>query len=97
MKYLVSVEESIKDILLTPLGSRVMLPEYGSRLFELVDRRVDDSFRADLAYFVIDAVSRWEKRVKIDKVVLKSFNDGKFNFTLVLKDNIKLEMKIWLI
>lgn len=94
MKYLVSVEESIKDILLTPLGSRVMLPEYGSRLFELVDRRVDDSFRADLAYFVIDAVSRWEKRVKIDKVVLKSFNDGKFNFTLVLKDNTKLEMKI---
>lgn len=94
MKYLVSVEESIKDILLTPLGSRVMLPEYGSRLFELIDRRVDDSFRADLAYFVIDAVSRWEKRVKIDKVVLKSFNDGKFNFTLVLKDGAKLEMNI---
>ena len=49
MGYLTTIEESIKDILLTPLGSRVMLPEYGSRLFELIDRRVDDEFRADLA------------------------------------------------
>ncbi|WP_170000657.1 GPW/gp25 family protein, partial [Campylobacter sp. RM9328] len=53
MKYLASINESIKDILLTPLGSRVMLPDYGSRLFELIDRRVDDSFRADLACYVI--------------------------------------------
>lgn len=94
MKYLVSIEESIKDILLTPLGSRVMLPEYGSRLYELVDKRVDNEFKALLAYYVIDAISKWEKRVKIDKVVLKSFNDGNFNFILVLKDGTKLEMKI---
>ncbi|EOI9748443.1 baseplate assembly protein, partial [Campylobacter jejuni] len=26
MKYLTSIEESIKDILITPLGSRVMRP-----------------------------------------------------------------------
>ncbi|EAJ4185498.1 baseplate assembly protein, partial [Campylobacter coli] len=30
MSYMVSVEESIKDILITSLGSRVMRPEYGS-------------------------------------------------------------------
>ncbi|MDY6120432.1 MAG: GPW/gp25 family protein [Campylobacter sputorum] len=85
MRFLTSIEESIKDILLTPLGSRVMLPEYGSRLFELVDRRVDDSFRADLAYFVIDAVSRWEKRVKVDKVKLNSLVNHSLDFTIYLK------------
>ncbi len=53
MKYLVSVEDSIRDILSTPIGSRVMLPEYGSRLFELIDRRGNDEVRADLSYFVI--------------------------------------------
>ncbi|MGB2553928.1 GPW/gp25 family protein, partial [Campylobacter sp. MOP51] len=51
-KFLISVEDSIKDILLTPLGSRVMLPEYGSRLYELIDRKIDDEFRADLACYV---------------------------------------------
>lgn len=51
-KYLSDIKSSIKDILLAPLGSRVMLPEYGSRIFELIDRRVDDEFRADLAWYV---------------------------------------------
>ncbi|EAI3737908.1 baseplate assembly protein, partial [Campylobacter jejuni] len=37
MNYMVSIEESIKDILITPLGSRVMRPEYGSLLYTLID------------------------------------------------------------
>lgn len=86
MRYLVSIEESIKDILLTPLGSRVMLPNYGSRLFELIDRRVDDEFRADLTWYVIEAVERWEKRVKIDSVKLKSKSGEKLSFTIILRD-----------
>lgn len=93
MRYLVSIEESIKDILLTPLGSRVMLPNYGSRLFELVDRRVDDSFRADLAWYVIEAVGRWEKRVKIQKVKLNEFFNKNLSFTLFLDDNTKVDIR----
>ena len=94
MGYLTTIEESIKDILLTPLGSRVMLPEYGSHLFELIDRRVDDEFRADLACYVIEAVERWEKRVKIDEVKLISLNDHKLNFNIVLisGDEIGIEL-----
>lgn len=93
MRYLVSIEESIKDILLTPLGSRVMLPNYGSRLFELVDRRVDDSFRADLAWYVIEAVGRWEKRVKIQKVKLNEFFNKNLSFTIFLDDNTKVDIR----
>lgn len=93
MRYLVSIEESIKDILLTPLGSRVMLPNYGSRLFELVDRRVDDSFRADLAWYVIEAVGRWEKRVKIQKVKLNEFFNKNLSFTLFLDDNTEVDIR----
>lgn len=93
MRYLVSVEESIKDILLTPLGSRVMLPNYGSRLFELIDRRVDDSFRADLAWYVIEAVGRWEKRVKIQKVRLNEFFNKSLSFTIFLDDNRRVDIR----
>lgn len=93
MRYLVSIEESIKDILLTPLGSRVMLPNYGSRLFELVDRRVDDSFRADLAWYVIEAVGRWEKRVKIQKVKLNEFFNKNLSFTIFLDDNRRVDIR----
>ncbi|AQW85486.1 phage baseplate assembly protein W [Campylobacter pinnipediorum subsp. caledonicus] len=84
MKHLASIEESIKDILLTPLGARVMLPEYGSKIYELVDKKVDDVFRADLACYVIEAVEKWEKRVKIDEVRLVSAKDYKLSFKIML-------------
>mgnify|MGYP000876211743 FL=1 len=94
MKYLVSVEDSIRDILSTPIGSRVMLPEYGSRLFELIDRRINDEFRADLSYFVIEAVQRWEKREQIDEVKLVSFKNHKLSFKIVLTDGKEIGVEL---
>ena len=93
MKYLIAIENSIKDILLTPLGSRVMLPEYGSRIYELIDRKVDDEFRADLACFVIEAVEKWEKRVKIDEVRLMSLKDHKLSFKVLLMSGDEIEVR----
>ena len=94
MKYLASIEESIKDILLTPLGSRVMLPDYGSRLFELIDRKLDDEFRADLACYVIEAVEKWEPRVKIDEVKLISLKDHRLNFKIILTSGNEIGIEI---
>lgn len=94
MKYLATIEESIKDILLTPLGSRVMLPDYGSRLFELIDRKVDDEFRADLACYVIEAVEKWETRIKIDEVKLISLKDHRLNFKVVLTSGDEIGIEI---
>ena len=93
MKYLIDIENSIKDILLTPLGSRVMLPEYGSRIYELIDRKVDDEFRADLACFVIEAVEKWEKRVKIDEVRLMDLKNHKLSFKVVLMNGDEIEVR----
>ena len=93
-KYLADIKESIKDILLTPLGSRVMLPEYGSRLFELIARKVDDEFRADLACYVIEAVEKWEPRVKIDEVKLISLKDHRLNFKIILTSGNEIGIEI---
>lgn len=94
MNYLVSVEESIKDILQTPIGSRVMLPEYGSRLYELIDKRVDDEFRALLSWYVIEAVQRWEKRVNIQEVKLISFDGYNFALKIVLNSEQELNIRV---
>lgn len=93
MKYLIDIENSIRDILLTPLGSRVMLPEYGSRIYELIDRKVDDEFRADLACFVIEAVEKWEKRVKIDEVRLIGLKDHRLSFKVALMSGDEIEVR----
>lgn len=94
MKYLVDIEESIKDILQTPLGSRVMLPEYGSRLYELIDKKIDDEFRANLSWYVIEAVEKWEKRIKIDEVKLISLNGHKLKIKLILTNSEELSLNL---
>lgn len=61
--YKTGVEKSIERILKTPIGSRVMLPEYGSNLFEIIDKRLDDSTKLDVVRYVYEAIERWEPRV----------------------------------
>ncbi|CUU80458.1 baseplate assembly protein W [Campylobacter hyointestinalis subsp. hyointestinalis] len=94
MKYLVDIENSIKDILQTPLGSRVMLPEYGSRLYELIDKKIDDEFRANLSWYVIEAVEKWEKRIKIDEVKLVSLDSHKLKIKLILTNSEELSLNL---
>ena len=60
--------QSIKDILTTPIGARVMLREYGSRLPELVDRPLNALLDVELQAAVAVALDRWEPRFKLTTV-----------------------------
>lgn len=62
------VEQSIKIILSTPKGVRFMLPEFGSRLNELMFEQNDEVLDDLLSYFIYEAITAWEKRVKFVKV-----------------------------
>lgn len=85
MRYLISVEDSIKDILLTPLGSRVMRPNYGSRLFELIDKRVDDEYKAKLTRFVVEAIHKNEPRVRVKRLNYESLVNNKLSYKIELE------------
>lgn len=94
MSYLVGIEESIKDILITPLGSRVMRPEYGSLIYTLIDRKVDDSFKAKLTRYTAQAIAKWEKRVKLKGVRLNQSKDSKLSLTLIFENYNSLEVQV---
>lgn len=93
-KYMVSIEESIKDILITPLGSRVMRPEYGSLLYTLIDRKIDDDFKIKLTRYTAEAISKWEKRVKLKGVRLNECKDNKLSITLLFENYGDLTMEL---
>lgn len=61
------VEQSIKIILDTPRGHRFMLPEFGSRLGELIFEPNDDVLEDLISYFIYEAITTWEKRVQYIK------------------------------
>lgn len=76
------IKQSIADILTTPIGSRIMLPEYGSRLFDLTDQPLSVGFILQLKVAVIEAIDKWEPRVKVLKVDIESAQSISFKLSL---------------
>lgn len=77
------IAQSIGDILTTPIGSRVMRREYGSRLFELIDAPMNALTRLMLIAASAGAIRRWEPRIKLDRVAISSASaDGSMEILL---------------
>lgn len=62
--------QSIGDILSTPIGTRPMRRDYGSLLFEMVDRPNNPATRLLCIMATAIALARWEPRLAIDQVTL---------------------------
>lgn len=67
---LAHLRQSIRDILTTPIGTRVMRREYGSRLFELVDTPVTPENQIEYIAATAEALDRWEPRISLTRVSL---------------------------
>jgi len=70
------LEQSIADILTTPIGSRAMRPEYGSRVSRLVDRPINQAWKLEVSVAVVEALSRWEPRIRVKQVRIPSAGAG---------------------
>lgn len=76
------LRQSLQDILTTPIGTRVMRRDYGSRLYELVDAPLN---RATLLQFyaaTAEAVRKWETRFRLTKVSIASAEPGSVELDL---------------
>ena len=70
------LRQSIRDILSTPLGSRVLRRDYGSRLFSLVDRPFSSSLRLEVIAAPAEAIAAWEPRVEVVSVTVARIGAG---------------------
>lgn len=59
------IEEAIIMILLTPKGQRVMRPEFGCRIHELVFAPNDATTEGLAIYYVEEALAMWEPRINV--------------------------------
>lgn len=76
---LVSSEEDIRQaiviILETVPGERVMRPEFGCRVHELLFAPYDSATEALLIYYVEEALARWEPRIDVSQVKVEADRD----------------------
>ncbi|MHA1041185.1 GPW/gp25 family protein [Enterobacter sichuanensis] len=70
------LRQSVRDILLTPQGSRIARREYGSLLSALIDQPQNPALRLQIMSAVYVALSRWEPRLTLDSITISSNFDG---------------------
>ena len=82
------IRQSVSDILLTPVGSRVMCREYGSLIFKLIDRPQNAALRLQIMAACYGAILKWEPRVMLTGLTVDTTTDGKMvvNITGVRSD-----------
>lgn len=71
------LRQSIRDILTTPIGSRVMRRDYDSRLFSLVDKPFSASTKLAIIAATAEALLIWEPQIEIDEIQLRTFEAGR--------------------
>lgn len=76
------LRQSIGDILTTPLGSRVMRRDYGSRLYRLVDAPMNQSTLLQIYAATAEALSTWEPRFRLTRVRAISAAPGRVELEL---------------
>lgn len=73
------ISQSVRDILITPVGSRVMRREYGSLLSALIDQPQNPAVNGQLMAACYMAILKWEPRVRLTSITFeKSFNGQMF-------------------
>jgi len=81
------LRQSVRDILLTPQGSRIARREYGSLLSALIDQPQNPALRLQIMSAVYVALSRWEPRITLDSITISSSFDGSMVVELTGKRN----------
>jgi phage baseplate assembly protein W len=79
---LAHIQQSLADILTTPIGSRIMRREYGSEVPELIDQPLNGATVLRIYAATAYAVLRWERRIALTGVQLERGQDGQA--TLIL-------------
>ena len=79
------LKQSIVDILTTPIGTRVICRDYGSRLFQLTDQPINRDLFPKIYAAVADAIDKWEPRFKVEKIAINSIKEGHVTLSLVGK------------
>lgn len=76
------LRQSVRDILCTPIGSRVMRRDYGSRLFQLIDAPVNRATLMQIYAATIEALARWEPRIRVEQVRAATAAPGRLSLDI---------------
>jgi len=87
------IDSSIRQILETEKGERVMLPEFGSRLRRLVFEPLDEILENQIRREVAEAIARWEDRIWLEDVRVEPDTLVEHGVIIILRYRLKDEIQ----
>lgn len=81
------IDQSIEDILTTPIGSRVMRRDYGSELPLLIDAPMNGETLVILYRATAEALARWEPRIVLRRVQAYAASAGRWTLELTTEED----------
>jgi hypothetical protein len=93
-----SIMQNIKVILTTIKGTDIHRPDFGSNLYLFLDQPMTAITRGKIMAEIVDAIEKWEPRVKIRNISLnKSYERLLISIELEIKDTGEImEIPVWL-
>lgn len=76
------IRQSVRDILITPEGSRIARRGYGSMLSVMIDWPQNDATKLQVMAATYTALSRWEPRIRLASVNITRNTDGSMQVDL---------------
>ena len=83
------IEEAMCMILLTPKGQRVMRPEFGCQIHDLIFAPNDSTTAGLAAYYVEEALAMWEPRIEVEQVNVNPDRDNSERLLIDIQYRIK--------
>ncbi|HHT7890581.1 GPW/gp25 family protein [Pasteurella multocida] len=78
------IKQSISDILITPIGTRIQRRDYGSQIPPLLANPINHALLLQLSSAAVMALTKWEPRIQITAFKPK-VEESKITATLVAR------------
>lgn len=70
------IQQSVRNILHTRIGSRVMREAYGSLVPNIIDQPLNPVTQMQLMAAIVHALNQWEPRLRINRIDVATRNAG---------------------
>lgn len=86
-----AVEQSILMILMTPKGQRVMRPDFGCQIHDLLFAPNDASTLGLASFYVDEALRTWESRIEVLQVSARADDDHPERIVLDIRYRLRAQ------
>ncbi len=82
------VRQAVRLVLQTPTGTMSMSRDFGSRIFELMDKPIDGEFQLKLLGHVTEAIEKWISFLKVKETKAHASDNHAYHIDITYENKL---------